>query len=114
MNIAEGAEATIRRGFSFSSEAQRDLADMFEKSVRLFHLCLRALEKEDQALAEEVLELEREVDRLEIRYKEGHIRRLEMEVCNPAAGILYAEVLRNLERVGDHAVNVAGDVLLIC
>ena len=114
VNIAEGAEATIRRGFSFSSEAQRDLADMFEKSVRLFHLCLRALEKEDQALAEEVLELEREVDRLEIRYKEGHIRRLEMEVCNPAAGILYAEVLRNLERVGDHAVNVAGDVLLIC
>jgi phosphate:Na+ symporter len=113
VNIAEGGEATIKRGFAFSSEAQRDLADMFEKSVRLFRLCLQALKDEDQRLAEEVLELEKEVDRLEIRYKENHIRRLEMEVCNPAAGILYVEVLRNLERIGDHAVNIAGDVLLI-
>ena len=113
VNIAEGGEVTIKRGFAFSSEAQRDLADMFEKSIRLFRLCLQALEDEDQRLAEEVLELEKEVDRLEIRYKESHIRRLEMEICNPAAGILYVEVLRNLERIGDHAVNVAGDVLLI-
>lgn len=113
VNIAEGGEATIKRGFTFSSEAQRDLTDMFEKSVRLYRLSLQALEREDHRLADEVLELEKEVDRLEVRYKENHIRRLELEICNPAAGIVYVEVLRNLERIGDHAVNIAGDVLLI-
>jgi len=113
VNIAEGGEVAIKRGFTFSSEAQRDLSDMFEKSIRLYSLSLQALEDEDHRLAEKVLELEKEVDLLEIRYKESHIRRLEMEICHPAAGILYVEVLRNLERIGDHAVNVAGDVLLI-
>jgi phosphate:Na+ symporter len=36
---------------------------------------------------------------------------LERGDCNSAAGILYVEILHNLERMGDHAVNIAGDVL---
>jgi len=113
VNIAEGGEEIIKCGYTFSPEAKRDLEDMFAKSSRLFDLCLQALDDEDRRPAEDVLELEKEVDRLEIRYRENHIRRLEMDICNPAAGILYVEVLRNLERIGDHAVNIAGDVLLI-
>jgi hypothetical protein len=58
-------------------------------------------------------ELEKEVDRLEIDYKESHIERVEQGICNPSAGMLYIEVLRNLERIGDHAVNLSGDVLLV-
>ena len=113
VNIAERAEVVIKRGFVFSQEASRDLSDMFDKAVRLYRLSLRTLEREDRTLAEEVFELEKEVDRLEIRYKEDHIERLECGICNSAAGILYVEVLRNLERIGDHAVNLAGDVLII-
>lgn len=113
VNIAERGDVRIKQGFTFSKEAQRDLSDMFEKSLRLYRLSLQALKGEDHGLAEEALELEKEVDRLELRYKENHIERLEKGICNPAAGILYVEVLRNLERIGDHAVNIAGDVLLI-
>jgi len=113
VNIAERAEVVIKRGFVFSQEASRDLSDMFDKAVRLYRLSLRTLEREDRTLAEEVFELEKEVDRLEIRYKEDHIERLECGICNSAAGILYVEVLRNLERIGDHAVNITGDVLII-
>ena len=113
VNIAERAEVVIKRGFVFSQEASRDLSDMFDKAVRLYRLSLRTLEREDRTLAEEVFELEKEVDRLEIRYKGNHIERLEHGTCNSAAGILYVEVLRNLERIGDHAVNLAGDVLII-
>jgi phosphate:Na+ symporter len=59
------------------------------------------------------LDLEKEVDQLEIRYKKHHIERLEKGVCNQTAGIIFVEVLRNLERIGDHAVNIAGDTLAI-
>jgi len=113
VNIAERAEVAVKEGFTFSQEARRDLADMFDKAVGLYRLSLRALEREDHASAEEALEREKEVDRLEIRYKENHIERLERGTCNPAAGILFVEVLRNLERIGDHAVNIADDVLII-
>ena len=113
VNIAERAEAALDRKVTFSNEARRDLSDMFDKALRLYRLSLQALEGEDHTSAEEALELEREVDRLEIRYKESHIERVEEGICDPSAGILYVEVLRNLERIGDHAVNIAGDVLLV-
>jgi phosphate:Na+ symporter len=113
INIAERSEVLIRRGFEFSAEAQRDLSDMFAKVIRLYDLALQALRYEDYAIAKDVLELEKDVDRLEICYKESHIIRLQQGICNPSAGILYVEVLQNLERIGDHAVNIAGDVLLI-
>jgi phosphate:Na+ symporter len=113
VNIAERGEVLIKRGFTFSPEAQQDLSNMFEKALDLYDLSLQALREENGSLAEAVLELEKEVDRLEICYKEEHIRRLQQGICNPASGILYVEVLQNLERIGDHAVNIAGDVLLI-
>jgi len=113
VNIAERAESMIKEGFSFSAEAQRDLTDMFEKSLHLYRLSLQVLKNEDRTLDEELMELEEEVDQLEVRYKGRHIERLEEGICEPAAGILYVEVLKNLERIADHAVNIAGDVLLI-
>jgi len=113
VNVAERAQVNIKRKFTFSPEAKEELAHMFERTRSLYSLSLQALRNEDPTLAEQALELEREVDRLEVRYKEAHIRRLEEGTCDPAAGILFVEVLRNLERVGDHAVNIASDVLLL-
>jgi phosphate:Na+ symporter len=113
VNIAERSEILIKRGFKFSAEAERDLSDMFEKVLLLYDLALQAFRYEDRAIAKDALELEKDVDRLEICYKERHIIRLQQGVCNPSAGFLYVEVLQNLERIGDHAVNIAGDVLLI-
>jgi phosphate:Na+ symporter len=112
VNIAERVEEKRKEGFIFSPTAEADLGDLFGKALHLYHLALAALD-EERAPVEDALALEKEVDRLEVRYKEAHIRRLEEGTCNPAAGILFVEVLRNLERIGDHAVNIAHDVLLI-
>jgi len=86
---------------------------MFDRATELYRLSLRTLQGEDQEAAHEALEVEKDVDRLETEYKEAHVRRLEDGTCDPQAGILFVEILHNLERIGDHAVNIAGDVLLI-
>ena len=113
VNVAESAQVNIKRKFTVSPEGREELAHMFERTRTLYGLSLQALRAEDPAPAERALELEKEVDRLEVRYKETHIRRLEQGTCDPTAGILFVEVLRNLERVGDHAVNIAHDVILL-
>lgn len=113
VNIAERAEVALDRKVTFSHAARSNLSDMFDKALHTYRLSLRALEREDHSSVEEVFELEREIDRLEICYKERHIKRVEEGICDPSVGILYVEVLRNLERIGDHAVNIAGDVLLV-
>lgn len=113
VNIAERGQMMIKRGDSFSQQAQAELDNMFKKASALYSLSIQALTAEEEQLAKDALDLEKEVDGLEIRYKKHHIERLEKRVCNQTAGIIFVEVLRNLERIGDHAVNIAGDVLII-
>jgi len=113
MNIAQRAERVRRGGHPFSRQAADELNHMFDRSAELYRLALAALQSEDRAAAQEALEVEKDVDRLEDEYQANHIHRLETETCDPEAGILFVEILHNLERIGDHAVNIAGDVLLI-
>jgi len=113
VNIAQRADRMRRAGYRFSESATRDLDHMFEQATKLYRLSLRALQSEDRETVEQALELEKDVDRLEREYKASHVQRLEEGTCNPEAGILFAEILHNLERIGDHAVNIAGDILLI-
>ncbi len=113
VNIAQRARRTHRDDRPFSVQAVDELSHMFDRATELYRLSLRALQGEDRDAAHEALDVERDVDRLEIEYKANHVRRLEEGTCDPEAGILFAEILHNLERIGDHAVNIAGDVLLI-
>jgi phosphate:Na+ symporter len=113
VNIAQRAGRARRSARPFSRIATDELGHMFDRATELYRLALRALQGEDRDAAQQALEVEADVDRLEREYKANHVRRLEGGTCDPEAGILFAEVLHNLERIGDHAVNIAGDVLLI-
>ncbi len=113
VNIAQRAGRARRNGHPFSKLAVDELGHMFDRATELYRLSLRALQGEDQDAAHQALEVEKDVDRLETQYKATHVRRLEDGTCDPQAGILFVEILHNLERIGDHAVNIAGDVLLI-
>lgn len=111
VNIAQRSRSLLQASHALSSAAREDLDHLFQTSMALYARALAALSVEDPDLAEEALRLEDEVDRLERMYKEHHLVRLGRGECDPSAGILYVEILHNLERIGDHAVNIAGDVL---
>lgn len=111
VNIAERGETTLQKGYRFSEPALADLRTMFGKAAALYGQALGSLRDEDRAQAQEALHLEAEVDHLEQRFKDAHLRRLDAGICQASAGALYLEILHNLERIGDHAVNIAGDVL---
>ena len=111
VNVAQRALLLLREDRKLSEPAQRDLNDLFEKTIILYNRSIKSLREENRDLAREALELEEDVDRLERKYKANHVSRLEQGACNSTAGILFVEILHNLERMGDHAVNIAGDVL---
>jgi phosphate:Na+ symporter len=50
--------------------------------------------------------MEDEFDQLYIKARQGHIERLEADICQPEADVLFTETLRNLERISDHADNI--------
>ncbi|MCX6101297.1 MAG: Na/Pi cotransporter family protein [Candidatus Bipolaricaulota bacterium] len=113
MERVYGWPVAHERGYPDLAGGEEVLGDMFDHAIELYQLSLAALEAEDTEGAKRALELEKHLDELETRYKAHHVARLETEECDSEAGILFIEILHNLERIGDHATNIAGDVLII-
>src|SRR5699024_1920042 len=63
----------------------------------------------EEALA--VIQKEDEIDKMERMYRKKHIIRVNEGQCSASAGIVFVDIISNLERIGDHAVNIAEEVL---
>ena len=111
-NLGELAEKKVKKALSFSEDAKEELATMCDKAKMIYGKALVALEGENEEVVKEVQEIEAEIDRLQRVFEANHIRRLENKICNPLVGIIFVDILRNLERVGDHSTNIANAVLL--
>lgn len=59
---------------------------------------------------DQVYEYESKVDQMETELREKHIQRLSKGKCVPESGVIFLDVISNLERISDHACNVAGYV----
>jgi phosphate:Na+ symporter len=110
-NIIELLELRTTRKAPLSSNALGELNEMFQLTLETLNHALEALSKNDLALANEVLSKEVKIDKMEKDFRKTHIIRLNEGACTGDAGILYVDVISNLERIGDHAVNIAQAVL---
>ncbi|MDR1651790.1 MAG: Na/Pi cotransporter family protein [Synergistaceae bacterium] len=106
-NIAELAQFMMKRKLKFSHKATQECRDMFDLTVEAVEKSIRALESERPDLADEVLELEDRIDKMEKALRARHIERLNSGKCQPDVGVVFIDILSNLERVGDHARNIA-------
>lgn len=110
-NIIELLEARLERKVTFSDDALKELEEMFELTMNTYETSLQALFASDKALASKVLETEKRIDKMEKDLRKTHISRLNEGKCSGDAGILFVDIVSNLERIGDHAVNIAEAVL---
>ncbi|WP_312060047.1 Na/Pi cotransporter family protein [Anaerotignum sp.] len=110
-NIAELAVEMRNEDISFTSSAMEDLDEMIHAALSSYDNALKALENDDIASAAKTAVYEEQVDELEKRLRAGHIERLTNAACNVNAGIHYLELLANLERISDHAMNISQVVL---
>ncbi|MDO4798991.1 MAG: Na/Pi cotransporter family protein [Bacillota bacterium] len=110
-NIAELAVYKIDHNINFSEEAVRELDEMISTVFESYELSLKALQQADRSLAMDTLELEGEVDEMEKALRKQHIQRLNEGRCDTNSGIIFLDMLSNLERVSDHAANIAATVL---
>lgn len=110
-NIAELAEEMDREDVSFSSMALEELRTMTKATIASYENALKALANGDITFAMKTAALEEQVDGLEKQLRASHIDRLSNAECSVNTGIHFLEMLGNLERVSDHAMNIAQVVL---
>lgn len=110
-NIVELAIYSVEHKIKFSDEALASIHSMAELTGETLRLALKALETGDHTLARQVIRNEVIIDNLEKEFREGHIMRLNEGICTGTEGSVFLDLLGNMERVGDHAVNIAEYVL---
>ena len=77
---------------------------MLERAIKAFEL-------EDRELAQQIVAEDDYVDEQEKTLRKRHIDRINTKKCYPSSGVIYLDLLSNLERVADHANNIADLVL---
>jgi len=111
-NIVEIAEDINERNIEFSNSALHGLQKMFNKTIEGFTQAILALERNNKENAQEVLAIEKEVNRFDEILEKDHYQRLKQGDCIPEAGPIYLKLTSNLERVSDHAENIAGGIIM--
>lgn len=110
-NILELLQYKDHHEVSLSKSARQDLIGMFSLAIEAVRKSIEALDTASLSLAQEVTELESLIDDMEDKLRQKHIARLNTNECSGAAGIVYTDIVSNLERIGDHAVNIADSIL---
>lgn len=110
-NIAELAMSVKEMNISFSDSAIKEIYQIYNKTMTNFKDALIVLDVKDFELANKVLEVENEVNYLEKTFRNSHMIRLNNGSCTIDAGVLYLDLLTNLERISDHSTNIVKQVL---
>jgi phosphate:Na+ symporter len=110
-NIGEFVTEKLKNGITFSEHGKRDLAEMFDLVEETYSTAIQSLKTKNKDVAKVAEKLEDRVDVLERKLKAAHLTRMSEGICDPQADQIFVETLRNLERMGDHADNIAYDVI---
>lgn len=110
-NLVELTQQMIADDLELSETGINDLKKMAEESLQSVRNCITALSDNDIDFAEKVIKEEERVDNLEKQIRAEHMQRLAAGECNPRVGVIFLDALSNLERVSDHALNVAQGVI---
>ena len=106
-NVADAAKQRKEEGISISKEAQKELGDMLEMVNKIIRYAVEMFAKSDETHMQEIVSLEDRVDEKERELQKKHVERLTKGECSPEAGMIFSDIVSGLERVADHATNIA-------
>ena len=107
VNVADNARTRKAKELSFSKEAQFEMGKMMDKVNTIIRYSIEMFAEGKYEHMTAISVLEDEIDHLERELQQAHIDRLTRGECTPDAGMLYSDIVSGLERVADHAVNIA-------
>jgi phosphate:Na+ symporter len=110
-NIGELVLYKIENKANFSEQAVEELKVMFKDTMDAYQASLDALKSITVDDCNKVIEIDNRIDDMFKSLRKNHIERLNNYVCEPNAGVIFLDIIGNLERMGDHSSNIAESIL---
>ena len=106
-NIADLAMEKMNKNIHLGDEAKQELSLIFDKTVKSIEIAIENYKNKGQLDNKEIEIVEEEIDSLEKELRESNIRRLNEKACSADSSVIFLDIVSNLERIGDHANNIA-------
>lgn len=110
-NIADAAVKCREDGITFTEKGEKEILVMHGKAMEILEKSMEMFTSLDPRNLPDILELEDSIDHMERELQENHVRRMAKGTCSPMAGIIFTDLVTGLERVADHATNIAFSIL---
>ena len=110
-NIADAAVKSHEENMKFTKKGEREIREMHEKTMLILQESMEMFTTLDKKNLPDILELENSIDNMERELQQNHVRRMAKGKCLPMTGILFTDLVTGLERVADHATNIAFSIL---
>ena len=111
INIMDDAIKEKSDKISFSDEGSEEISEMYNKVIEIYDKAVNIFVTMDKSCFDEINALEDTIDHMKINSQEGHVKRMAEEKCSIEAGLLFTDLVIGLERIADHAMNIAYSIL---
>ena len=111
VNIVEIAERKIGQRITFSDSAQTEAIRLKDEINQMFDSITAALEKNDIEAAKSALLNEGRLNGMQMDFRRSHVQRMTEGLCTPEAGLIFIDLVDNIEKIGDHLTNIAQAVI---
>ncbi len=107
VNIVEIAQRKIDQKISFSDQAMAEAEKLRKTADQMFDDVIAALENGDIRAAKAALAIERQINKAQVDFRRSHVQRMSEGACTPETGLIFIDLVDNVEKIGDHLTNIA-------
>lgn len=107
INLLECAEKLYKNNINPSTSAMKYFTSIFNAVDEICTMSFNAFMNNDFELAQKIEPLEEVIDMLEYNIKSKYIMKLNQKEYSIECGVVFLEILANLERISDHCSNIA-------
>jgi len=111
VNIVEIAERKIEQKLSFSDSAHDEADQLRQEAEQMCDYIIKALEDNNIEAAKSALVNEDNLNKMQIDFRRSHVRRMSEGICSADTGLIFIDLVDNVEKVGDHLTNIAQGVI---
>ncbi|NLC03672.1 MAG: Na/Pi cotransporter family protein [Tissierellia bacterium] len=91
----------------FTEDAIIELQELEDNIINLFENTAITLKKRELVIIEKIVQYEDKIDEISEAFQENHIKRLNEGTCDVDPGVLFIDMVSNLERIADHVYKIA-------
>ena len=111
VNVVEITERKIEQKLLFSDSALTEIGQLRHEAEQMFDHVIEALEKNDIEAAKLALVNENNINQMQMDFRRSHVQRMSESICSPQTGLIFIDLVDNIEKIGDHLTNIAQAII---